>query len=202
MGDTPSSSSDKRALRRELLRRRAALPAAVRAEAARRAARALLHSRELKRARRIALYLAHGAELDPAPLMRALHRRGKRLYLPVVIDARRMIFVRAHPRPATRGSRLGVRQPRRHRPRLPVRRLHCLLLPLIGYDDRGTRLGRGGGYYDRALAGPECGLPRRIGYGYACQRVERLPREPWDRPLHAVAGERGLRRFGAGDRAG
>lgn len=72
--------------------------------------------------------------------------------------------------------------------------MDVVMLPLLGFDVRGTRLGQGGGYYDRTLSKTSF-RPYRIGLAYAAQQVPVLPREPWDVPLHAVLTESGLRRF-------
>jgi 5-formyltetrahydrofolate cyclo-ligase len=77
-----------------------------------------------------------------------------------------------------------------------LRRLDLILLPLLGYDAQGQRLGQGGGYYDRTLARlGKARRPLRIGLAYACQQLATLPVEDHDRPLHAVLTERGLQRF-------
>ena len=185
---------EKAELRRQLRARRGALSAAQRRRAARRLLRQFLRWRELRRARHLALYLSMASELDTALLRHALAVRGVQLYAPRI---HRRLGLRFVPLRATRLPRhaLGMRQAPPG-PARPLRRLDLLLLPLLGFDDRGQRLGQGGGYYDRALAGlKRARRPRRIGLAYACQQVERLPAEPHDRPLHAVLTERGLRRF-------
>ena len=59
-----------------------------------------------------------------------------------------------------------------------------LLVPLVGFDDMGGRLGQGGGHYDRWLsAHPDVSA---IGMAWDCQRADTLPREAHDRPLAAV----------------
>lgn len=73
------------------------------------------------------------------------------------------------------------------------------LVPGIAYDRRGTRLGRGGGFYDRLLAGvvsPVCGV------FFACQKADDLPQEAHDRPLDMVVTECGVERFVRVDKAG
>ena len=71
-----------------------------------------------------------------------------------------------------------------------------VLLPLLGFDAAGRRLGNGGGYYDRALAGVRPGgRPLLLGYAYAAQELTEVPAEPWDVRLDAVVTERGLRRL-------
>ncbi len=74
--------------------------------------------------------------------------------------------------------------------------LDVILLPLVGFDDDGQRIGMGGGFYDRTLAftqrpGPR---PRLIGLAHDCQRVTRLPVAPWDVPLDAIVSDRRILR--------
>ena len=67
----------------------------------------------------------------------------------------------------------------------------CLLMPLVGFDAKGNRLGMGGGFYDRTLAPLQrlCDGPPRpllIGVAHDCQQVPVLPIEPWDIPLDVI----------------
>ncbi len=66
-----------------------------------------------------------------------------------------------------------------------------MLLPLLGFDRRGGRLGMGGGYYDRAFAfrRDRPAPPRLVGIGFACQELPDLAAESWDVALDAVATE-------------
>lgn len=71
-----------------------------------------------------------------------------------------------------------------------------VIMPLVGYDKCGNRLGMGGGYYDRSFAGKIRGqAPWLVGFAYACQAVEELPIRPWDVPMDALANEHTLLRF-------
>jgi 5-formyltetrahydrofolate cyclo-ligase len=68
----------------------------------------------------------------------------------------------------------------------------CLLVPLVGFDDAGYRLGYGGGYYDRTIAA----LPRRplaVGIGYAFQHLADIHPQRFDRPMDAIVTEDGIR---------
>lgn len=173
-----------------------ALSPAERRRAARAAAHQLLRCRELRRVERIAIYLSHGSELDTAPLLRALHRRGLHVYVPVILRDQCLNFVRLHPATRLRRGRLGIRQPARLRPQCNVKQLQLIVLPLLGFDSQGRRLGQGGGYYDRALAARRHShRPLRIGYAYSAQEVAVVPSEPWDQALDAVVTEQGIRRF-------
>jgi 5-formyltetrahydrofolate cyclo-ligase len=75
-----------------------------------------------------------------------------------------------------------------------------VVMPLLGFDRRGTRLGYGGGYYDRTLAQMKK-QPRLIGYAFAAQELPEIPREPHDRPLDAMVTEIGIRHFAPEDTA-
>ena len=70
--------------------------------------------------------------------------------------------------------------------------LSLVLFPLVGFDVQGGRLGMGGGYYDRVFANRHL-WPRRpslFGIAHECQKVEVIPREPWDIPLDGVFSDR------------
>ncbi|MBV8972023.1 MAG: 5-formyltetrahydrofolate cyclo-ligase, partial [Sphingomonadaceae bacterium] len=74
-----------------------------------------------------------------------------------------------------------------------------VLVPLLACDGAGTRLGQGGGHYDRTLAALRA--RRRIlavGVGWDIQAVDRLPSDPWDAPLDALATPSGWRDFAVG----
>jgi len=82
------------------------------------------------------------------------------------------------------------------RGRIPVRHLDSILVPLVGFDRHGHRLGMGAGFYDRALH-PRLDRtqpfrrPRLIGIAYSMQQVDRLEPAPWDVALDLVVTERG-----------
>jgi 5-formyltetrahydrofolate cyclo-ligase len=191
---TPSPAQNKAELRRQLRRVRSAIPAARRRHCQRQAALKLLRWRRLRQAREISVYLSVRSELSTALLIELLLRRKRRLWVPVSSPGGRMRFA-----PLRRGGKLrtdALRLPRpvRGRPLRSARSLDLVVLPLLAYDARGRRLGNGGGYYDRALAGAAA-RPLRVGYAYAAQEVNAVPFEPWDLRLDAVVTERGLRLF-------
>ena len=68
-----------------------------------------------------------------------------------------------------------------------------LLIPLLAFDAKGTRLGYGGGFYDRTLA--SLATKRAIGIAYSGQEVAELPCHDHDHPLDSVVTENGVRHF-------
>ncbi|MFG6668107.1 5-formyltetrahydrofolate cyclo-ligase [Halomonas sp. HNIBRBA4712] len=200
---------DKRALRRELRRKRRALSDAEQQTAAHSLCQRLKRLPELQRARRVSLYLPVGGEIDPTPLLSWFQKRRVTVYLPVLrpLSANALWFVRLDDDTPMVENRFGIREPStrfgaRRQNRLPAWALDTLIVPLVGFDHKANRMGMGGGFYDRTLAfmrrpGPR---PSLIGVAHACQQVARLDVEPWDIPLDAVVSDAGIvRRAGTSD---
>jgi 5-formyltetrahydrofolate cyclo-ligase len=191
------SPADRDRLRREMRARRRSIPPREQARAARQIARAANRCRLLRPGRRIAVYLRHGAEADLSWLIASARRRGCTLYLPVINDYRasRMAFHRFDRSTALRPNRYGILEPTQRAP-IPVTQLDVVFAPLLAFDERGSRLGSGAGFYDRALrrlrADRRWRRPRVIGVGYELQRARDLDPAPWDVPLDAVLTEKNL----------
>lgn len=195
MTPTPSIPIPLIALRRQLRSaRRAIAPPAQRAHA-RAAARLLRRWLPLRPAWRIALYLPNDGELDPRPLQRLLAGPGTRWLLPVLRRGvrGRLWFVEWRADTGLRPNRFGILEPYAPRRIRPLWQLDLVLLPLVGFDADGNRLGMGGGWYDRSLAvlagRRHWRRPRLIGLAHECQRVTRLSPRAWDIPLDAVVTE-------------
>jgi 5-formyltetrahydrofolate cyclo-ligase len=127
-----------------------------------------------------------GGEIDIRPLLHALHDRGHRVALPVTpARGEALTFRRWRPGDVLVAERFGTL-----RPVGDVVVPDVLLIPLLAFDAAGGRLGYGGGFYDRTLAG----LPNRfrLGCGFAAQQVDAVPAGPYDIPLDAVATENGI----------
>jgi 5-formyltetrahydrofolate cyclo-ligase len=127
-------------------------------------------------------------EIDIRPLLESLHRRGHRVLLPVTPRLGLPLSFRAwQPGMALVAERHGTSCPP---PDSPEGVPDWLFVPLLAFDAQGGRLGYGGGYYDRTLAG----LPHAtaIGCAYAAQQLDAVPVGDYDRRLHAVATERGV----------
>ena len=187
-GEFPTKSE----LRRALRRRRRALGGMAQRLAARRLARALARHPWFLAADSVAGYVAADGEIDPTPLLEWALTLGKQVYLPVLRDGDHLLFGRYRRGQRMRRNRFGIPEPTGER--RPPWALALVLLPLVGFDRSGGRLGMGGGFYDRSFAFLLKGKhrsPRLLGLAHHFQQVEQLPREPWDVPLAAVVTDRG-----------
>jgi 5-formyltetrahydrofolate cyclo-ligase len=190
---------DKYTLRRQLKAARNAVSPILRRHAARAALRLALRHGLLLRAQRIGFYLPNGGEFDSHPLLNQALLMQRECYLPLVPRRGRVLrFGRIGRNTRMTTNRYGIAEPVDARP-LRARQLDLLLMPLVGFDHQGYRLGMGGGYYDATLAFMHhrrlWRKPRLVGIAYEGQRVEMLPHDPWDMPLDAVLTERQLYRF-------
>ena len=181
------------ALRRQLRQARRQLSPTQQRLAARDLYRQLAQHPVFRRARHIAFYLPNDGEIDPRPLMLEAQRRGKATYLPVLNawPRTRMVFQRLMPNERLAPNRFGIAEPalRPNRQRR-IWTLDLVLMPLVGFDEDGGRLGMGGGFYDRSLAyrgrRKNGHKPTLLGLAHECQKVDRLPLEPWDVSLQAT----------------
>lgn len=184
-GARPAADPAKPALREALFARRAAHVAALGAQATAEASRAAtLILPHIAPGAVVAVYLAFHDELDPAPLVERLTARGHHLALPALLDDTTMLFRSWSPgEPVERGP-FRLRQPL---PSAAECAPDIIVTPLVGFDRHGGRIGHGKSHYDRAFV--RYAGARRLGLAWDCQEVERLPHDPWDVALHAVATE-------------
>jgi 5-formyltetrahydrofolate cyclo-ligase len=189
-------------LRREFIAVRSRLtPADLRASATALAGEAV-GLPELAHAGTVAAYVSVGSEPGTLALLDALHARGVRVLLPVLLadnDLDWGVYAGAGSLVSVQhGGRMALLEPSGQRlgPGA-VLEADAVLLPGLAVDAQGMRLGRGGGSYDRVLARLErAGAdPALVVLLYDTEVVDRVPAEPHDRPVHAVVTPSGVRRF-------
>ncbi|MDN3637439.1 5-formyltetrahydrofolate cyclo-ligase [Simiduia curdlanivorans] len=196
----PATGTDqKKQLRLRLRQLRRSLTPAQQQRAAASLAQHLSQHLWFRQAKHIAFYLPNDGEIDPTPLLELALAQGKHCYLPVVMSGGKLQF-----RALEVGTRLTINKYNIIEPDLgarvrPVWLLNLILLPLVGFDLHGNRLGMGGGYYDRTLAAVK-GRPtpsrRRVGLAHQCQRLASLDGDCWDIPLAAIATDKAFRLIG------
>lgn len=197
-----ASSTEKTILRRRLRQARRSLPEDERIRRNIQLLQHLIKTPLFRQSQRIGLYFPADGEADLTPLLEHASRGRKRFYLPVLRDFghNRLWFAPYRPGQEMLLNRYRIPEPvHLGHQRIFPQQLDLLLMPLVGFDAQGNRLGMGGGFYDRSLAFLQLRRywrkPRLVGTAWECQRVNSLPVEPWDVPLDAIATEAGVQEF-------
>ncbi|MDY6955730.1 MAG: 5-formyltetrahydrofolate cyclo-ligase [Pseudomonadota bacterium] len=182
-------------LRRQMRQKRRALPPRRRRQWSQRILKRLTSLPMWRAARCVALYQAADGEVDTSALIPMAIRQGKKVTLPRLHRHTPfwMDFIPYRPGIPLKRNRFGIAEPV-GRVLHPAARIDLVLMPLVGFDRRGHRLGMGSGYYDRrfAFTRRRAGLPPRLcGLAYGFQAVPALDSAPWDIPLRSVITEQG-----------
>lgn len=145
---------------------------------------------------RIGVYLANDGEIDPSLLVSNARAAGCYCFLPLIdpLNTNCLYFAQYHSDTELKANRYGILEPVvEQSAMLSAKDLDILLMPLVAFDREGTRMGMGGGFYDRSLAFMAESVhvkPTLIGLAHSCQERPQLVRQPWDIPLHLIATEK------------
>lgn len=132
--------------------------------------------------RTIAAYWPIRGEINLRPWMVEMSGRGARICLPVVVEKNRLVeFHHWTPDCAMARGIWNIPVPAKPHPLVP----DMVIVPLLGVDEQGYRLGNGGGYYDRTLAQLPADL-LTIGVGQCFCRVKTIFPMPWDIPMKKI----------------
>lgn len=146
---------------------------------------------EWKQSKVICLYASRGSEPATDGLMQQALAEGKTLLLPRIEGAGTLSLREVSTLADLTISPLGIREPTADARVVPADRAGLILVPGLGFDRRGHRLGHGAGYYDRLLAH----LPRRVfllGHAHSFQILGLVPTESHDIKIKAVVTPQGL----------
>ena len=176
------------ATRADLLSRRLAVPRNLRRAAKSACAEYVLQClRELNPAC-FGIYFPFKGEIALKNVVEPLLAKGAEAALPVVVEKNAPLeFWAWHPRMPLRPGVWSIPVPADRSPRHP----DLLIVPLLGFDAAGYRLGYGGGYYDRTLA-HMTPRPRTVGVGYALGRLGSIKPQAHDIPMDLIVTEEGL----------
>jgi 5-formyltetrahydrofolate cyclo-ligase len=189
MREPVGDGGEKGALRASILQRRASRSDDERAAAAA-AIAAHLATAAFAQVPTVAAYLSMGTEPGTGPLIETLLARGTEVIVPVISAQGSLDWVRYSPDARLTPSALGVPEP--EGPRIgpdAIIGAGLVIVPALAVDHAGRRLGRGAGYFDRALArsgGPICALV------YADELLQVVPHEDHDVPVDLVVTEAGI----------
>ncbi|MCA1218993.1 5-formyltetrahydrofolate cyclo-ligase [Streptomyces sp. 8L] len=190
--------AEKAALRSELLAARALLHADERVGAASALAARALELPEIAAARTVAAYVSVGREPGTRALLDALHARGVRVILPVLMHDNDLDWAAYEGEQRLARAARGLLEPTGDRlGPSAVLDAGAVLVPGLAVDRRGMRLGRGGGSYDRVLARLAAAGARPVlaVLLYDGEVVARVPAERHDRPVDAAVTPGGVHRF-------
>lgn len=148
---------------------------------------------EIKAAKHIAIYWPMDGEIDSRGLMQQHGFANHSFYLPVLSgdENNPLRFKQWHISDELAANKFSIPEPVKG-DEIPAPALDVVLMPLTGFDDKGNRLGMGGGFYDRAFAFKhenENAKPLLVGVAHGCQQVDALPNEEWDVSLSVIVTE-------------
>lgn len=149
----------------------------------------------LTQAKHIAFYLPANGELDPTPIFNAFLNLDKHFYLPKLVENdKHLRFYPYTPQTELTTNRYGILEPLAcNENNIAPEHLDCVLVPLIGFDQQGNRLGHGSGYYDVTFAFRHTASkpqPLLIGLAYEFQKIETITPNQWDVPLDIILTEK------------
>jgi 5-formyltetrahydrofolate cyclo-ligase len=168
--------------RRALLMTRAAIPETTRRVASEDIAKCVRTLPDFREARSILGYVALGAEADVAVLLATAVETEIDVYVPNGEHTTDFPLWNAY-----RGGHVADEGVEARGLRYPV----LAIVPGVGFDFLGVRLGRGSGFYDRALSAlRQAGSVLAVGIAFECQIVPALPYDSWDQRVDVVVSER------------
>ncbi len=188
----PKIEEAKATLRLQARATRAAISAAARSAAAQAVTSHFFTAVSLKPTDIVAAYWRIKDEMDCQPILVRLMDSFQPVCLPVVLGDDQPLELRLWEQGAALyEAGFGTLAPSELAPQVEP---DIIIVPLLGFDKRGTRLGYGGGYYDRTFD-KLSKRPRLVGLAFAVQELDAIPREPHDVPLDVIVTEQGARSF-------
>jgi 5-formyltetrahydrofolate cyclo-ligase len=180
---------EKNRVRQEMRQRREAM---TQAERHKKSAMICQHIRGfIQDGQTVMCYSAKELEVNTIPIIKLLFQKGNPIVVPIIVredTSLRLSYIRDLS--VLVPSTFGVPEPIGNEIPADPCDIHTILLPMLGFDRKGGRLGYGAGYYDRFLAkNPQI---RKIGIAFACQEAERLPIEESDIHMNYIVTEDGV----------
>ena len=143
-----------------------------------------------------AFYVSFDGELDPKQILQEAIYQGKSCYLPVIPKSSKneMNFGLYDQETLLKENKWGIEEPSPQGSLISPLKLEVVFVPLVGFDDKCSRLGMGKGLYDKTFnfkRRNSLTQPLLVGLAHECQHVQEIPAENWDVKLDLiVTGER------------
>lgn len=171
------------------------IPLETRREQSHQAAEHLFAEIEYQRTEIVMIYLALPSEADTTPIVLQAWKDIKRVLAPQVSwESRQMIPIEINNLDTDiADTQYGMREPVRGTP-IPIELIDLVIVPGLGFDPEGNRLGRGRGFYDRFLGRPNF-HGTICAFAHEQQYVESIPSSPHDQKVHLLVTNERVRRF-------
>lgn len=194
----------KEEIRKQLLAKRDQLSVSDKQQKSRQIISLIRESEVFKAAQSVAFYHAIRGEANPAELEK--NTREKQFYLPIISldESQGLQFAPINRNTKYRNNKFSIPEPIVESNKLiSAKTIDLVIMPLLGFDNQGNRLGMGGGYYDRCFAfkKTQVAKPALMGFAYDFQQVNSLTAEPWDIGLDMIATESLLKDFQSNTRS-
>ena len=162
----------------------------------------LLKMPEFNQSHRVATYLSNDGEIDPKDVIDWLQQNNRNSFVPMVRQEQGrnwLMFAEIKADTVFVNNRFGIAEPVVPESEwVPADTLDLVLLPLVGFDRHGNRIGMGGGFYDTTfefVAKERRDRPVLVGIAHEIQRVENIDAESWDIPLSTVVTDQHVYRL-------
>jgi 5-formyltetrahydrofolate cyclo-ligase len=145
----------------------------------------------IKKGETVMVFTSKEKEVNTKPLILALFKKGNPVVVPIIVKedcSLRLSYLRDFS--ALVPSTFGVPEPIGSEIPVDPKDIGTIILPMLGFDRSGGRIGYGAGYYDRFLA-KHTGL-RKIGIAFGCQEFDNLPVDENDMPMDCIITEDGI----------
>ena len=182
---------NKKDLRKEMLKKRSNLSAEIREEYSKTVASSLYENEDYKKAEIIMAFLSFGSELDTRYLIEDSIAKGKIVVIPVMVpETKELKISRILDYSELEIGHYNILTPKKEFLRfLDPKTIDLILVPGLIFARDGYRVGYGGGYYDRFLAGIDKRVPK-IAIGFDMQLVDTVPTDHYDIPVDYILTEK------------
>ncbi len=162
--------------------------------------RLILRSKILRRYKRFAIYLDNDGEIQTDSLIKLLLKLKKQVYLPVLypLQHNRLWFLPYNKSTSLKLNRYKILEPTNYKERVTTCSLSVIFMPLVAFDEKGNRIGMGGGFYDRTLSHCKTQSQRHpvlIGLAHELQKLYLIDNNSWDIPMDMIITEKKIRNF-------
>ena len=183
-------------MRRELRIKRNKLTSIEQKKSADILARLIHNEQLLNNVKNIGIYLENDGEIGTSQLLKMALESNISCFLPVLDSSTQnnLCFVRYDNDTPLHKNKFGILEPSlNEKNSIHPAKLDVIFLPVVGFDRSGSRLGMGGGYYDRALAFTKVSKldkPKLVGLAHSIQEIKSISRQVWDIPINFIATDK------------